>query len=498
MAKTSIRWEISFFIVLFMIIVIGILSFFVLRAQKEELTNEVKLRGISIAKNLANSISDFILTEDELSIARIMSETMNNKGVEYALVVDEQNVIKAHNNLELLGTTYKEPDNAEVTEEKPYKILLYMDGKNDKKLDFSAPVIAKGKIKLGTVHLGISYSIIEDVIKSAYLKVGIISAIAILFGIIGAFILGMTITKPIGELANGARIAGTGNLDHKIKVKANNELGELANIFNVMTDNLKKAQEIMIKQQRLERELEVAREIQLSLIPKDIVKIPNYEINAFYQPAKEVGGDYYDVLPLNKERYGIVMGDVSGKGVPAALIMTMARSILHSVALKYFNEPASETLKELNSIIYKDIKEDMFLTIFYGILDITRNIVDVASAGHNDTLVFRKKTETVEPYNPKGFPIGTDPGPRFEKVIKHEEILIEKGDKIVIFTDGITEAMNKENKEYGAGRLFEVIKNNGNKNGRDMVETIISDVNNFVNGAEQSDDIALVVVERKS
>ncbi|HPD19317.1 MAG TPA: HAMP domain-containing protein, partial [Candidatus Goldiibacteriota bacterium] len=244
MAKTSIRWEISFFIVLFMIIVIGILSFFVLRAQKEELTNEVKLRGISIAKNLANSISDFILTEDELSIARIMSETMNNKGVEYALVVDEQNVIKAHNNLELLGTTYKEPDNAEVTEEKPYKILLYMDGKNDKKLDFSAPVIAKGKIKLGTVHLGISYSIIEDVIKSAYLKVGIISAIAILFGIIGAFILGMTITKPIGELANGARIAGTGNLDHKIKVKANNELGELANIFNVMTDNLKKAQEV--------------------------------------------------------------------------------------------------------------------------------------------------------------------------------------------------------------------------------------------------------------
>jgi len=219
MAKSSIKWEISFFIVAFMVVVIGVLSFFILRAQKQELTDEVKLRGISIAKNLANSISDFILTEDELSIARIISETMNNKGVEYALVVDERNIIKAHNNLELLGTNYKEPKNTEILDEGQYKILFYIDDKDNKKLDFSAPVIAKGKIKLGTVHLGISYSLIEDVIKAAYIKVGIISALAIIIGIIGAFILGVTITKPIGELANGARVVGTGNLDYKIKIK---------------------------------------------------------------------------------------------------------------------------------------------------------------------------------------------------------------------------------------------------------------------------------------
>lgn len=497
MAKTSIKWEISFFIVVFMIVVICVLSFFILKAQKEALTNEVKLRGLSIAKNLANNISDFILTEDELSIARIISETMNNKGIEYVLVVDEKKIIKAHNNLELLGTSYKEPENAQIIEEKPNKILLFTDQKNNKKIDFSAPVIAKGKIKLGTVHLGISYLLIDDVIKTAYIKVGIISGFAVLFGIIGAFILGITITRPIGKLAEGARIVGTGNLDHKINVKSSNELGELANIFNVMTVNLKKAQEVMIKQQRLERELEVAREIQISLIPKDIAKIPGYEVNAFYKSAKEVGGDYYDILPLNKERFGIVMGDVSGKGVPAALIMTMARSMLHSVALKNFNEISSETLKELNSIIYKDIKEDMFLTIFYGLLDINRNIIDISSAGHNDTIVFRKKSVGIEPYNPKGFPIGTDPGPRFDKIIKHEEILLEKGDKMVIFTDGITEAMNKENQEYGDVRLLDIIKTNGDKNSKELMEAIISDVNKFVNGAEQSDDIALVVLERK-
>lgn len=497
MARTSIKWELSFFIVLLMVTVILVLSFFVLKAQKESLTNEVKLRGISIAKNLANSISDFILTEDELSIARIISETMNNKGVEYALVVDERNTIKAHNNIDIIGTSYKEPTNSIIMEEKPYRVLLYFDEKNNKKLDFSAPVVAKGKIKLGTVHLGISYALIDDVLKSAYIKIGIISILAVLSGIIGAFILGVTITKPIGELANGAKIVGTGNLNYKIKIKSNNELGDLADIFNMMTVNLKKAQEVMIKQQRLERELEVAKEIQLSLIPKDMLQIPGYEISAFYKAAKEVGGDYYDILQINKEKFSIVMGDVSGKGIPAALIMTMVRSILHSVAMKNFNESADETLKELNSIIFKDLKEDMFITIFYGILDISRNIIDIASAGHNDTLVFRKKTENVEPYNPKGFPIGTDPGPRFDKVIKHQEILLEKEDKLIIFTDGITEAMNKENNEYGDARLIEVIRNNGKRNCKELLDEIIQDVNKFVNGAEQSDDIALVVLGRK-
>jgi serine phosphatase RsbU (regulator of sigma subunit) len=494
--RTSIKTEITLFIVVLMVSVIGVLSYFVLQSQKQGLTSEVKLRGQSVAKNLAGSIADFLLTEDELSIARLMSDIMNNKGVLYALVADEKGRIKASNNLEQLGEIYREPAALEEFEQGPAKIMVYQREKGERIIDFSAPVIAKGKIKLGTVRLGISYSIIDDVLKAAYIKAGIISLVSIIFGIIGAFVLGAAITKPIAVLAAGAKTIGKGNLEHKISVKSKNELGELASIFNLMTVDLKHAQENAIKQQRFEKELEVARDIQLSLIPKNIAEIQGYEINAFYKSAKEVGGDYYDVIPLNREKFGIVMGDVSGKGVPAALIMTMARSTLHSEAREAYDKPSSDTLKKLNSILAVDIREGMFVTIFYGILDIKRNIINISSAGHNDTLVYRKSSGDVLPYNPKGFPLGTDPGPRFDKVIKNEDVLLEPGDKMIIFTDGITEAMNTVNEEFGDARLIDAIKKNGGKTGKEVLDAVIGRVDEFVNGAAQSDDIAVVVLTR--
>lgn len=489
----SIKTEFTFFIVILLIGVISILSFFILKEQEKNLTNEVKERGLTITKNLANNIADFLLTEDELAIARILSDTMNNKGIKYAFVVDEKDKIKAHNNLELLGTQYKKPVIEMELETSPYKIYIFKS-KSEKIINFEVPAIAKGKAKLGTVNVGLSYKLIEDALLNAYIKILIIALGAIVAGIIGAIFLGVTITKPIGILTEGAKIIGKGNLDYVIKVKSKNEIGQLASVFNMMTQDLKKAQDIMIKQQKMEKELEVAREIQLSLIPKDIVKIPGYEINAFYQAAKEVGGDYYDVLKLSNEKYCFIVGDVSGKGVPAALIMTMARSILRSEAAPDLE--SKEILRKLNSVIYKDLKEGMFITIFLGILDINRNVIDIASAGHNDTLICKTKSGIILPVNPKGFPIGADPGPRFDKVISNEKLILDTGDKVIAFTDGITEAMNSKNEEYGQPRLINVVKSNITKNSKEILDAIINDVNLFVNGHEQSDDISLLVFEK--
>jgi len=499
MAKktTSIKTEITFFIVILMIAVIGALSFFILNAQKESLTNEVEMRGMSVAKNLASNIADFILTDDELSIAKLMKDTMSNKGVRYALVVDENGKIKASNDMGLLGKPYEQHAAAKELKTGTNNIIIFNGPKGEKIMDFTAPVLAKGAIKLGTVRLGISYSVIEDVINQAYIKVGIISLAAIILGIIGAFVLGAAITRPIGVLAKGAKTIGTGNLDFKINVKSKNELGELAAIFNMMTQDLKKAQDAVVKQQRIEKELEVAREIQLSLIPRDLIKIVGYMVDAFYKPAKEVGGDYYDVLPLPEGKFGFVMGDVSGKGVPAALVMTMVRSILHSEARETSDKPSSETLKTLNSIIAADIKEGMFVTIFYGILEPKNNLINIASAGHNDTLVYKAKNGGIQSFNPRGFPIGADPGPRFDKIIKNEDVMLEKGDKMFIFTDGITEAMNESNEEYGDERLVETIRKCGGKSGKETLDAIIESVAGFVENAEQSDDIALVVITKQ-
>ena len=495
MAKkyTSIKWEITFFIVALLVVVIGSLSYFVLDSQKNSLTTEVKLRGLSIARNLSNNVADFILTDDELASARLLSDAMNNKGVRYAEVVGADNKVKAHNDLGVIGTVYSEPGDSEEIEAAPYRIIMIHDKTAGKIMDFSAPVIAKGKLKLGTVHVGMSYSIVEDVLNKAFINVLVISIIAIALGIFAAFFLGASIAKPINVLAKGARMIGAGNLGNKIVVKSKNELGALAGIFNMMSTDLKNAQEMMVKQQRMERELEVAKEIQLSLIPKDIAVIEGFEVATYYSPAKEVSGDYYDVMPLGHDKFGFVVADVSGKGVPAALVMTMARSIIHSESDEDLESHI--TLQNLNRILFPDLREGMFVTVFYGILDAASGVVDMASAGHNDTYVCRNGM--IESHNPKGFPIGTDPGPTFDKVVKNEKFTLGKGEVLVAFTDGITEAMDPEKNEYGDARFMDVIKASSGHSAAEIADAIVKDVEKFAKNAEQSDDISLLVIKRK-
>ncbi len=495
MAKkhSSIKWEITFFIVALLVAVIGSLSYFVLDSQKKSLTEEVKLRGLSVAKNLSNNIADAMLTEDELTSMRLLTDAAANKGVKYAEVVDEAGKIKACDDMEKMGSKYLEPQNASEIEAGENRIIIYTDEKLGRMLDFSSPVVAKGKLKLGTAHVGISYSVVEDVLNRAFINVLVISIIAIALGIIGAFAMGIGIASPINVLAKGAKTIGAGNLDFKIKVKSNNELGALAGVFNMMTHDLKKAQEVMVKQQRLERELEVAKEIQLSLIPKDIAAIEGYDVSAYYSPAKEVSGDYYDVMPLDNGKFGFVVGDVSGKGVPAALIMTMARSILHAEADSFYESHV--TLQRLNQKLFPDMREGMFITVFYAVLDPESGRIDMASAGHNDTYV--EGNGEIVSHNPKGFPIGTDPGPRFDKVIKNDKFTIEKGQVLVAFTDGITEAMNREKQEYGDDRFVAIIKASSGKSAAELVDAVVKDVSAFAGGADQSDDISILVIKRK-
>lgn len=493
-ARRSIRLELTLFIAALVLVITGGLSLLVLSAQEKSLKEELRLRGATIAGGIAGSIADFVLTDDRLSVASILTDGMKNKGVKFIIVTDENGIVKADDTIKKEGSVYGIPAADEVLATGDAGVTVYNDSEHGRIIHFTAPVIAKGKLKLGTVHAGISYSVVDDVLKAAYLRVVIISLGALLLGIIGAFLLSGAITKPVKQLAEGARIIGTGDLGYVISVKSGNELGELAESFNKMTSDLKAAQDSLVKKQRLERELEVAREIQLSLIPKDIAKVEGYEIAAYYNPAREVGGDYYDVIPFGGDKTGFVVGDVSGKGVPAAFIMTMARSIIHSEASPEFS--SVDILKKLNATIYPDMRDGMFVTVFYGVLDHAKNEIDLASAGHNDTLVYRVKTGQVEKYNPKGFPIGMDSGQRFDKVVKSEKVKINKGDSVVMFTDGITEAMNGKNEEFGQEKMEDIIASSADLSAREAVDRIIKAVEKFAAGAEQSDDIAVIILKK--
>jgi serine phosphatase RsbU (regulator of sigma subunit) len=489
----SIRWEIMAVVILLTLAVVGIMSFSMLTIQKKSLTNEVELRGVSITRNIANNIADFLLIKYDLEAAKILKEAMNNKGVEYAMVVGGDGKILAHNDMTHVKKTYS-PIGKKI-DTTPAKDTVYETSLGEKIIDFTAPAVAKGKVKIGIVHVGISYSVVENILQQTYLNIILVTLIAVVLSMIGAFLLSTAITRPINALSEGAKIVGSGDLNHKIILNKKNELGVLAATFNMMTDDLKTAHEAALEQRALEKELEIAAKIQEALLPKIFPGMAKYEVAAFYKPAKEIGGDYYDVIPLSNSKFGLVMADVSGKGIPAGLIMTMLSSILN-IEAKANMDPIL-VITKLNDELLTRITNSIFATVFYGVLDIYQNSIEMVSAGHHEMLIYREKEGMVESICPKGVAIGFLTGKILETSLNKEKALIEAGDKLLLFTDGVSDARAGDGQRFGIERVIQSLKNNGKKGCSDILDRLLSDVENFTGGQEQSDDIAILSIGRK-
>ncbi|RMF58626.1 MAG: HAMP domain-containing protein, partial [Calditrichaeota bacterium] len=230
------------------------------------------------------------------------------------------------------------------------------------------------------------------------------------FAILGVAILGLAflvtrITKPFHKLADWVRKVGHGQVDQdEIDIDSSDELGEIAQAFNEMTTKFREAQLSVIEQQRMQKELQVAQEIQQMLLPDDFPDVLGYDIASYYQSAKEVGGDLFDFMEVDEHSIGICVADVSGKGVPGSLVMTMIRTSLRLEARG--NKNPADILTRVNAFVTDDIKKGMFVTMLYVILDSRERMVWFASAGHNPMILYRGKSRETYYLNPSGFPVG--------------------------------------------------------------------------------------------
>ena len=489
---TGIKLEIMAVILFLTLAVTSIMSVMVLNIQKKSLTNEMELRGLSMTRNIANNISDFILMKYDLEAAKILKEAMQNKGVKYAMVAGANGKILAHNDMTRVKTVYAPPGKLLYTTSG--KNTVYETAAGEKVIEFTAAVVAKRKAKIGVVYVGLSYDLITNALKRTYVDIIIVIVIAVLLSVLGAFLLSAAFTKPIHALAEGARIAGMGDLNHKIRIKNRNELGLLAEAFNSMTEGLQKAQKAEIERLALEKELEIAWKIQDSLLPKSFPEMKKYEVAAFYKPAKEIGGDYYDVIPLSNNKFGLVMADVSGKGIPAALIMTMLSGILNMEARA--NQDPVMVLTKLNEGLLAKVGGGMFATVFYAVLDTVNNTVELVSAGHHEILVYRAAAAKVESYCPKGAAIGILNGKEFGTRLEKITLKTEPGDKLLLFTDGISEARADGGGRFGMERSEQALQKNGSRTCRVVLDGLLGDVEKFTGGQEQSDDIAVLSIGR--
>jgi len=248
------------------------------------------------------------------------------------------------------------------------------------------------------------------------------------------------------------------------------------------------------EKKRLDHDLEIARDIQRILLPAESPNVSGFEINGINIPARQVSGDYFDYIKVDEERLGVAIADVSGKGVPASLIMAICRSVLRSQAIG--NPSPAEVLQKVNRQLYPDIKEDMFISMAYLVLDHARSAVTLARAGHDAPLLYTPKTETVSPLKTPGMVVGIDSGDVFDRLTKDVAVPLEPGDCILLYTDGITEALDNEGNEFGLERMTEAFRTTAKQGPQAIVSRLIDDLRNFVDSTPQNDDITLIAIRK--
>ncbi len=307
------------------------------------------------------------------------------------------------------------------------------------------------------------------------------------------------LSKPIKELERAVFEVGDGDLDYNLSINTGDEIEELASSFNQMTQDLKQymkeLKETTAIKEKIESELQIATNIQASMLPRTFPPYPKreeFDVYASMQPAKEVGGDFYDFFMIDEHKFGFVIGDVSGKGVPAALFMVIAKTLIKNEALRGI--PAEQILKNANNALAEGNDELLFVTCFVAILDLKEERLEFSNAGHNPALIYHDQTDECEYLKAEtGFVLGTMPD--FE--YKREEIEFNPGDIIYLYTDGITEAMNEANEQYGEARLRQNFLKIKDLEVEAIEASIKSSVKEFAGDAIQHDDITMLLTKFK-
>ncbi|MBV8533323.1 MAG: SpoIIE family protein phosphatase [Verrucomicrobia bacterium] len=248
------------------------------------------------------------------------------------------------------------------------------------------------------------------------------------------------------------------------------------------------------EKRRIDRDLDVARDIQRILLPNAAPALEGFEIAGLNIPASHVSGDYYDYIPLDEQRLGIAIADVSGKGVPASLIMAMCRSVLRSVARS--SQSAAAVLHAVNHQLYPDIREDIFISMAYLIAQKADHELVLARAGHDAPLQYRVKDNSVIKINPPGMALGIDSGGVFNRVTGDFKVRLETGDCLILYTDGVTEALDVNGLEFGMSRLIEAIQASAADGAPAILSRVTGDLKTFVGSHPQNDDITLIAIRK--
>jgi serine phosphatase RsbU (regulator of sigma subunit) len=360
---------------------------------------------------------------------------------------------------------------------------------------YAAPIKDHKGGNRGFSRVVLSEALIDERKASLALTIVILTVVFIGIGVVVAFFLGNKITKPIKALTEDMAIVAGGNLNHHTVPKSTDEVGLLARTFDKMTRNLQEGQAKEMELAAQRHQLAVAQEVQSNLLPSEIPEVPGYEIVAFHRSSKEVDGNYYDVIQYPDGKVGVLVAAASGKGVPAAMVMTMARSFFRAL-VEGATSPA-KMLIEANRLLSPDLRAGMYVEVLMVLLDPETHKAKLVSAGPTSLFRYNAAAKKLQGIQADGIALGFDKGPVFDKSLNEVEFDIAAGDRLVLNTPGLFSLKNPDGVELGTVGFAKAINKHATKESDSFVNLVVNIVDNFAGKEVDETDITFLTVRRK-
>ncbi|MCX7680006.1 MAG: SpoIIE family protein phosphatase [Spirochaetes bacterium] len=495
--KFSIRYKFALAILSLVSLIIVTMAVYIRNQTSNILKEEIMSFARRETENLLIIAQESLKSRDDLALITSLNSLKRVPSIEYAHIVDDKLIIRMALSEKENGEDVSKKEGVKEiiqTKEKNKIFERQFNDENTNKTIYEFYAHTFNPLNNawgGFVRLGFSDKIIRDRVMQMTFVIAIIALAFLGIAVIGAILMSGVIIKPIRKLAEGVAIIGTGNLDYRIELPTSDELGVLANEFNTMTVQLKKSKEMEIEKKLQDEQIALAKEIQEGLNPMGFYNKRGVEIKGFTRAAKGVGGDYFDYIDINEHMVGALISDVSGKGIPASLVMVMIRTVF-TTYIKGRSINCAAVVRAINDSLSADFAIDKFATLFFMIYDRRTAELSFSNAGHGPLRCFRSSKNAFTLTKLEGVPIGIMEDVEY----KQAKIKLEVGDFIILNTDGITEMRNEKKEEYGYGRLQRLLLQNHQRNAKELVELIVNDVDEFRGDAPPHDDMTILVLKR--
>jgi phosphoserine phosphatase RsbU/P len=464
-------------------------AFSIIEQEREALLEQMTLRGTSLVRGLADITATLILDDKEPEIESAVAKVAAEEVVAFAAISSINGEVLSHSNMEHKGKNISEVGLGELSGDE-----IFVDQSTYESrpiISFDAP-ITFARHRLGTAHLGFYHDSLDHALASARTRIILIMGAALLLGSLAMIIVVSFQLRPMRKLREGASHFAKGDLNYRVQIGGHDEMGMLSDSYNEMAEQLELAQEQIIQNRMLKKEIEIAREIQKVLLPARLPLVEGAQLAAWYESAQEVGGDYYDYFEFADGRLGMLIADISGKGIPAALVMAQARAEFRQAA--YSNSSARGTLIKANRRIISNLPDEMFLTALYAIYDPKDNSLRFASAGHTDLVLVRAGGKS-EVFETAGMAVGIDEGVRFEKVLDEKTATLATGDVVFMYTDGINEQTNSADEMFGDQRAVDLVVANRDQRPEQIGRELMTGLTDFRGSVDPADDVTFILLK---